>query len=155
MKYNDDGTIKEIKVKAFDTLPVGAEVDYNGETVPDGWTEVDDVETGTIPITDTTHISGSAFSYVKVGRILQITCDFQIKSSYSGNWKFPIIAKLPEHLKPMMTSNISLVRDGDNNTILFSVIRNGDIQISDRGRGNLSASAYSSYYGTIFCLLEN
>ena len=42
MKYNDNGTIKEIKVKSFDTLPVGTEVDYDGETVPSGWTEVDD-----------------------------------------------------------------------------------------------------------------
>lgn len=45
MKYNDDGTIKEIKVKSFDTLPVGAEVDYDGETVPTGWTEVADPNT--------------------------------------------------------------------------------------------------------------
>ena len=40
MKYNDNGTIKDIKVKAFDTLPVGAEVDYDGTTVPDGWEEI-------------------------------------------------------------------------------------------------------------------
>lgn len=40
MKYNDNGTIKEVKVKAFDTLPVGTEVDYDGSVVPDGWEEV-------------------------------------------------------------------------------------------------------------------
>ena len=43
MKYNDDGTIKEIKVKSFDTLPVGAELDYDGTTVPSGWTEIENV----------------------------------------------------------------------------------------------------------------
>lgn len=42
MKYNDNGTYKDIYVKAFDTLPVGTEVDYDGETVPTGWTQVDD-----------------------------------------------------------------------------------------------------------------
>lgn len=45
MKYNDNGTYKDIYVKAFDTLPVGAEVDYDGSVVPDGWTEVEDPNT--------------------------------------------------------------------------------------------------------------
>lgn len=43
MKYNDNGTYKDIYVKAIDTLPVGTEVDYTGSTVPAGWEEVDDV----------------------------------------------------------------------------------------------------------------
>jgi len=42
MKYNDNGTLKDIYVKAFDTLPIGTEVDYDGNTVPDGWTQVSD-----------------------------------------------------------------------------------------------------------------
>ena len=40
MKYNDNGTYKDIYVKAFDTLPIGTEVDYDGNTVPTGWTEM-------------------------------------------------------------------------------------------------------------------
>ena len=40
MKYNDNGTYKDIYVKTFDTLPVGTEVDYDGNTVPTGWTEI-------------------------------------------------------------------------------------------------------------------
>lgn len=40
MKYNDNGEYKDIYVKTFDTLPIGTEVDYDGETVPAGWTEV-------------------------------------------------------------------------------------------------------------------
>lgn len=45
MKYRDSqtGQFKDIKVKAFDSLPIGAQVDYNGEEVPDGWKEVDSV----------------------------------------------------------------------------------------------------------------
>lgn len=42
MKYNDNGIAKDIRFKASDTLPIGAEVEYNGTTVPDGWVEVDD-----------------------------------------------------------------------------------------------------------------
>jgi hypothetical protein len=48
MKYNDNGTYKDIYVKTFDTLPIGTEVDYDGETVPTGWTEVSNIDIGTI-----------------------------------------------------------------------------------------------------------
>jgi len=40
MKYNDNGTFKDIYVKASDTLPVGTEVDFDGNTIPAGWEEV-------------------------------------------------------------------------------------------------------------------
>lgn len=40
--YNDNGTPTNIKTTTYDTLPVGTEVDYDGETVPDGWTQVDE-----------------------------------------------------------------------------------------------------------------
>lgn len=45
MKYNDNGTIKDIYVKSFDTLPVGTEVDYDGERVPKGYVQVADPNT--------------------------------------------------------------------------------------------------------------
>lgn len=40
MKYNDNGEYKDIYVKSFDTLPVGTEVDFDGDSVPSGWEEV-------------------------------------------------------------------------------------------------------------------
>lgn len=42
MKYKDPitGEFKNIPLKASDTLPVGSIVDYDGDTVPDGWEEV-------------------------------------------------------------------------------------------------------------------
>lgn len=43
MKYKDEqGNWKELSVKAADTLPVGTIVDYDGDTVPDGYEKVDD-----------------------------------------------------------------------------------------------------------------
>lgn len=44
MKYRDPetGELKEISVKAADTLPIGTIVDYDGTEVPDGWEKVDD-----------------------------------------------------------------------------------------------------------------
>ena len=44
MKYNDNGEYKDIYAKAFDTLPIGTEVDYNGNTVPTGWTQVNTLD---------------------------------------------------------------------------------------------------------------
>ena len=39
MKYKDPdtGQLKELSLKAADTLPVGTIVDYDGEDVPEGW----------------------------------------------------------------------------------------------------------------------
>lgn len=44
MKYKDPvtGQLKELSLKAADTLPIGTIVDYDGEEVPDGWEEVED-----------------------------------------------------------------------------------------------------------------
>ena len=41
MKYKDPSTgqLKELSLKAADTLPIGTIVDYDGETVPEGWEE--------------------------------------------------------------------------------------------------------------------
>lgn len=45
MKAKDKttGTFKEVYVKALDSLPVGSEIDFDGETtdIPAGWEEVD------------------------------------------------------------------------------------------------------------------
>ena len=42
MKYRDPstGNFRDLHVKVSDTLPIGAEIDYDGETVPDGWEEI-------------------------------------------------------------------------------------------------------------------
>lgn len=48
MKYNDNGTYKDIYVKSFDTLPVGTEVDYDGDTAPTGYIQVSKWGTGSI-----------------------------------------------------------------------------------------------------------
>lgn len=41
MKYRDPNTgqLKELSLKAADTLPIGTIVDYDGEEVPEGWEE--------------------------------------------------------------------------------------------------------------------
>lgn len=41
MKYNDNGTIKDIVIKSGDTLPVGTIVEYDGDIIPSGWEKVE------------------------------------------------------------------------------------------------------------------
>ena len=44
MKYKDNGQWKEIYIKALDSMPVGTEVDFDGQAsdIPVGWEQVDD-----------------------------------------------------------------------------------------------------------------
>ena len=69
MKYNDNGEFKDIYVKSFDTLPVGTEVDFDGDSVPSGWTAVDNVlyndTTGTNS-TITLNDNVSNYNYIEV-----------------------------------------------------------------------------------------
>lgn len=46
MKYRDPetGQLKELSLKAADTLPIGTIVDYDGEEVPEGWEEAPETE---------------------------------------------------------------------------------------------------------------
>lgn len=45
VRVKDEGQFKEIYVKALDSLPVGAEIDFDGQVsdIPIGWEEVDNV----------------------------------------------------------------------------------------------------------------
>ena len=57
MKYRDeDGNFQELYFKASDTLPIGTEVDYDGDTAPFGWEEIDDA-ISTVTLTGTITIS--------------------------------------------------------------------------------------------------
>ena len=54
MKYRDPktGEIKSISVKASDTLPIGSVVEFEGETIPEGWEAADDNSMGNVIVDD-------------------------------------------------------------------------------------------------------
>ena len=87
MKYNDNGEYKDIYIKTFDTLPVGTEVDYDGETVPDGWSEVDAIKNlwnGTkYSANDTITLSET----LQTGHLYMITC-MGVSASYTVTLPF-------------------------------------------------------------------
>lgn len=47
MKARDSqtGTFKDVYVKALDSMPVGTQIEYTGDTIPTGWEEVNDYST--------------------------------------------------------------------------------------------------------------
>lgn len=48
MKYNDNGIVKEIVIKAGDTLPIGTIVEFDGDTIPDGYEEFETEDYGSL-----------------------------------------------------------------------------------------------------------
>lgn len=40
MKYNDNGSVKTVMVKAGDSQPIGTILTYSGESIPDGYSEI-------------------------------------------------------------------------------------------------------------------
>jgi hypothetical protein len=102
MKYNDNGEYKDIYVKAFDTLPVGTIVDYDGETVPSGYEEVSDesellattTKNGLMSSTDKTKLDsfGNIFSLcgsVSTGGSNSFT---MTNDKFTGNYCYLIVA---------------------------------------------------------------
>ena len=121
MKYNDNGEYKDIYVKTFDTLPVGAEVDYDGSVVPDGWTEVDEVETGTIPITSSS-VSAGDITYAKCGNIVNIDVNnIRISQGTSSAYQAILLAQLPEKLKPILRAKTLVHRNETNQLYILGV----------------------------------
>lgn len=111
MKYNDNGTIKEIKVKSFDTLPVGTEVDYDGETVPSGWTEVTDPNTySTDEVRIGTWIDGKPLYRITITGTLNTT---------NGAWKdFPLFTA---NYIDNVVSMIGMIKIGSSNNAFWSI----------------------------------
>lgn len=89
MKYNDNGTYKDIYVKSFDTLPVGTEVDYDGSVVPSGWTDT----------TDSWHTLNSIIKYKKSGNVVTVTGFSSNTITLSEN-DYTIVGTLPSGYRP-------------------------------------------------------
>ena len=137
MKYNDNGEYKDIYVKAFDTLPVGTEVDYDGETVPSGWTEVDEwtlLDTAT----GTTSISLNNINYNE----LYIVGKAKNDASDAGIWIDFYV------LKNILTSTAVAMRkgyyyDASTNGMIFIDISNSAVSLNSATRNGTSKTSVS------------
>lgn len=123
MKYNDDGTIKEVKVKSFDTLPVGAEVDYDGSVVPDGWTEVSDYDSDWISIGE----SKFGCYYKKEGNVVTIRGISQTNITLTGFGQTSI-GTLPSEIRPSTTLRFPIYSRA-NSTIYGNISSTGALTL--------------------------
>lgn len=138
MKYNDNGTYKDIYIKSFDTLPIGTEVDYDGDTAPTGWTEISEVITGTLEMASPTNITGTA-TYYKYGRIVCIQGELKVASGSSSAWQSYTVSNLPEIIYPLATTVVDCVRDVDGKIMAVAVSSTSNtLYISSRGRASLT-----------------
>ena len=131
MKFNDNGTVKDIYIKTFDTLPIGTEVDYDGETVPDGWSAVNNVlynnasgSNGSIELSD----SVNNYSYIEI-----------YFSNASGTSQRMAMQKLDLSLskKCMLFYASSDIGSG-------MYINSRDIVVNDKSLSTLDSTRYSS-----------
>lgn len=140
MKYNDNGEYKDIYIKTFDTLPVGTEVDYDGETVPEGWSE----------ITEGYTLLDNYIYYKKVGKMVTIyrpartTSNSYIQNEIAVNeWNYTYLNAsnklLPSDLRPSARIvTPAYVHSTDNQFITRSyieVLENGYVAIYNWGAG--------------------
>lgn len=154
MKYRDPqtGEFKDITVKVSDTLPIGAEVDYDGTTVPSGWEQiepqVDPVEN--ISINDFFTSSTKTitdYSIVKIGNIINIQRMVIPSISKGDNLN---IAQVNPKYKPKggkaIRILVSVGGGGTINGILF-INSDGSIEINSNGEAdNLNAYIFNTTY---------
>lgn len=89
MKYRDEqGNFNELYFKATDTLPLGTEIDYEGEDIPDGWEAVTGTPT-TQKIRKVEQLVGV------VGNVKNSSSDSE-KDTYSCNYLNDLLANISE-----------------------------------------------------------
>lgn len=76
MKYRDnEGNLKEIRVKAQDNIPVGTVFEYDGDIVPEGYVEVKDITEGYATVSNNLMSNGWCRYFVKDGIVVASFCD--------------------------------------------------------------------------------
>lgn len=93
MKYNDNGEIKDIKIKVVDTVPIGTVVDYEGTTIPSGWEKIDERKSFTITSDIVTLNERSR--YIEEGNKITILLNLRTTTQLSANTKYNITTSLP------------------------------------------------------------
>lgn len=112
MKYRDPNTgeLKDLYVKTSDTLPIGTVVDYDGDTVPDGYEEV-----------NTSYKTlANGYLYRKIGDDVEINVKLTGVSTTLPN-NLTTIGTLPEGYRPK--ENIYVPVYAVNTTNSFLAIR--------------------------------
>ncbi len=145
MKYRDPqtGEFKDITVKVSDTLPIGAEVDYDGTTVPSGWEQIEN-DSGTLKLSDS-----PLTEYCKVGNVCTLKIgDYNQRTL--GSVETIEIGTLPENYKPIMFMRAPIMAKTGSNQILNGVYleidnSNGKVKLGNWSGETLTFSGAEGY----------
>lgn len=143
MKYNDNGTYKDIYVKTFDTLPVGAELDYDGERVPSGYVQVADADAITIKLSSpgqniTTSTPAYSLNLIKLDNEF---VKIGTKLTFNSTNNSIVIGAGVHHVEVSANANI---RNSNSSALGERII--APILVSN---GNNTVMGQSGYRGTI------
>lgn len=117
MKYRDPqtGEFKDITVKVSDTLPIGAEVDYDGTTVPSGWEKVSN-DSGILILNTSPEVR-----YRKIGNVCMLI--IRTYSSVTINaFALLKLGTLPENFRPVFTARVPVNVKSANSESLDGII---------------------------------
>lgn len=144
MKYNDNGEYKEIVVKANDTLPVGTEVDFDGNEVPSGWTAVSDTTDYTKYISFSSGFTTDSISAYKVGNIVFIT--FGLNGTYTAGQNN--IGTCTNKLIDNFTSAGRIATSNGNYPCSLLAIKNGQLRL-------FTTSSGTNFFATLILLVTD
>ena len=133
-KDSTTGQMKPLGVKVEDTLPVGTEVDYDGQDIPEGWEEVPD---------DEWHTLVEGCKYRKIGNIVNIQGWIPISPTeewINNNWR--ILGSLPQGYRPTdnIGSNIYVLLTNNlySFDIILHILTDGTVRCSNRSGNTIS-----------------
>ncbi len=138
---NDVGWVDNTGGVTGDTLPIGTVVDFDGETVPENWEEVEDEDTGWIEATLTNSFvtytnDGTNYTpqYRKLGKLVEIRGVVAPKevlpyTTITGTYT---IFELPKGFRP--SRNIARVQQGSGlNKWVLNILENGNVSLTRYG----------------------
>ena len=148
IKYKDNGEYKDIVVKVGDTLPIGAEVDYEGAEVPNGWEQIDDSwETLTLTSEFKNYNNNNSFrpKIKKEGNVVTIKGIISPTANITNTSTEHIMFVIPEKYRPTDMPLHQVCQASGMNRWLLIVAIGGNVTLSRYGTTEMTTAPASSW----------
>lgn len=126
LKYKDNNSFTELQIKALDSLPVGSEIDFNGQVgdIPAGWEQVSDKSIMTLTVPDINPISLTEWNNYN------ITTGYTLANSVGTKLALNNGVKIGAGVSKVKVSAITKIynNDNNNNTYQININKNGVAQ---------------------------
>ena len=113
---------------------------YSANYVNNNFQTSDYIESSSIQFNTSSQFSGN-YSYIKSGNVVVLYFWIVLSANISTPWTTLTLATLPNEIKPKKTVITNIMRDNDTKVYQIRATTDGTLVITDRGRGNITASA--------------